>query len=719
MNYFSPFPFVRFTIALILGIVIYNFFTPSHLQTIFVVWLLSISIYIALYIFRQQFKNHLLIGFAGCMVLLLTGLLRTFLVTESNFPQHYSQYVSKLSHYEVIVDNLVEEKENSWKCVAEIRSVIVNNQILPSSGKILLYFDNHTVEKPNYGDVYLIKGNPQEISAPKNPEEFDYRQYMAWQNIAFQQFCQASKIEKVGNEKPNLIKATALRTNTVADSIFTTFVEGKQEYGVANAMILGQRDDIDSELMQAYSAAGAIHVLSVSGLHVGVICAVLVFLLSFLNKRGKYGKLVMLLIILTLLWFYAFITGLSSPVLRSTFMFSVILIAKTFQRKDNSYNTVAFSAFSLLLINPYFLFNVGFQLSYLAVFGIIYFQPKLNPLVVIDKSKSWFHWLADRTWKVTTVAIAAQIATFQITIYYFHQFPNYFLFANPLVILLSSVVLMYGLGFVILAKILMYFNLETILYLLGQGLKFSIFALNKTVLWFEALPFAITKFLWISKEKMYLMYALIFTLMVLWKTQQYYWVKVSSVIVCVLIALTITKKVRQMNQDFLLIHSIPKHSAFSVVKNKRAMLLADDSFLRSRKDIGFRLNNFWAKAGVIDTLKSDLNQNQALKSFGVIAQSKDSVTVIAWKNKTFLWIGKNLKRKEFDAQNQFFDYLILANKSVSDLAQIIGKVQFKYLIIDGSYSDWYADKLSNQAKQLGLNCINLRKKGAYQITDSD
>jgi len=127
----------------------------------------------------------------------------------------------------------------------------------------------------------LIKGNPQEISAPKNPEEFDYRQYMAWQNIAFQQFCPASKIEKVGNEKPNLIKATALRTNTVADSIFTTFVEGKQEYGVANAMILGQRDDIDSELMQAYSAAGAIHVLSVSGLHVGVICAVLVFLLSF------------------------------------------------------------------------------------------------------------------------------------------------------------------------------------------------------------------------------------------------------------------------------------------------------------------------------------------------------------------------------------------------------------------------------------------------------
>lgn len=715
MNYFASFPFVRFTIALILGIVFYDFFTPFYIKVIFVGLLFSLLVYVGFYLSRQRFNNQLLMGFLACMSLTMTGIILTFLSTESNFPQHYSHHHKEIQYYEAIVDNLTEEKENSWKSIAEVRSVIINNQILPSSGKILLYFDNKSVEKPNYGDVFLIKGNPQVITSPKNPEEFDYHQYLAWQNIGFQQYCRASMLEKVGNEIPNKIQNWAIKTNVWADSILTTFVEGKQQYGVANAMILGQRDDIDSDLMQAYSAAGAIHVLSVSGLHVGVICAVLVFLLSFLKKRGKYGKFVMLLIILISLWFYAFITGLSSPVLRSTFMFSVILIAKTFQRKDNSYNTVAFSAFCLLLINPYFLFNVGFQLSYLAVLGMIYFQPKLNPLVVIDKSRSWFHWLADRTWKVTTVAIAAQIATFPITIYYFHQFPNYFLFANPLVILLSSVVLMVGLGFVILAKLLLYFNIETIIYFLGQCLKFSILALNQTVLWFEHLPFAISKFLWVSKIEMLFMYILIFALILLWKMQDYKWVRISSVMIGILIVLEVNKQLSQRNQDFLLIHAVPKHSVISVVKGKRALLISDNFFLNSRKDIGFRLNNLWSKSGIVDTLKLDLQQNAMQVDFQFMSKSSDSISVFTWQGKTFLWIGKNMKRKVFNAHNQVFDYLILGNKSITDLNQLLGKVQFKQLIIDASYTDWYADKLSNQAKLFRLNYVNLRKHGAIKI----
>lgn len=719
MNYFSTFPFVRFTIALIFGIVIYNFFTPLNIKLIFGLWLILILLYVALYLFRQQIKNHILTGICGLVALTFTGYLLAFHSTENNYPQHYSHYVSRLSHYEVIVDNLVEEKENSWKAIAEVRSVIIDKRILSTSGKILLYFDNQTVEKPKYGDVFLIKGTPQAISAPRNPEEFDYRQYMAWQNIGFQQYCRASIIEQVGHSEQNTIKALAIKTNLLADSILTTFVEGKEQYGVANAMILGQRDDIDNNLMQAYSATGAVHVLSVSGLHVGIIYGVLVFILSFLKKWGKNGKLLILSITLIILWFYAFITGLSSPVLRSTFMFSVILVARTFQRKDNAYNTVAFSAFCLLLINPLFLFNVGFQLSYLAVFGMIYFQPKLSPFIIIDKTESWLHWLGFHLWQISTVAIAAQIATFPIAIYYFHQFPNYFLLANPLVILLSSLVLIAGLFFVFFAALLLVFHQQEIIYVLGQCFKFLIVALNKTVLWFEGLPFAITKFLWISQLEMYLLYALIFALIVLWKTQLFKWVRISTLIVCLLIVFIISKNMRQLSQDFLIIHAIPKHSAFSIIKGKKAIILADKSLLENRKDISFRLNNLWAKCGVVDTMKIDLMDKQHLKDFDIISQSKDSITILAWHDKTFLWIGKNLKKRHIDAQNQFFDYVILANKSVLDLNQLVDKVQFKCLIIDASYTDCYADKLTNQAKQLGITYHNLRKNNAYQIGVGD
>lgn len=656
-----------------------------------------------------------MIGIIGGTILIFTGYFLSFLRTENNSAQHYSHYVGKFEYFEIAVDNLVEEKENSWKTVGVIRSIISNNSILPTSGKILLYFDNKTIEKPKYGDIFFVKGNPQEIASPKNPEEFDYQNYMRRQNIEHQQYLRAENLEKTGNEPPDILINFALQTNAHADSILTTFVEGKNQYGVANAMILGQRDDLSNDLMQAYSAAGAIHVLSVSGLHVGVIYAVLLWIFGFMKRKGKTGKIAFFFLIFSVLWFYAFVTGLSSPVLRSSVMFSIFLIAETFNKNKDGYNTTALSAFVLLLYNPNFLFNVGFQLSYLAVFGMIHFQPKLNPLWVIDKKKSWLHWLGDRTWKVTTVAVAAQIATFPITIYYFHQFPNYFIFANPVVILLSSIVLMYGLGFVILAELLLLFNQIAIINFFGQGLKYTILWLNETVLFFEQLPLSITKFLWISTYEMWLLYALIFGLIALWKTRKYVWVWTNCGIVGNLIVLTVLGNIQRKSQDLLTILSTPKHSTLTFIEGKNAIILADKAFLVNRKDVGFRVNNYWSSRGVRDTLKVDLLEKYNYLNRMVKVLSRDSIAVITWKDKTFLWIGKNMKHKDLQVKNASFDYLILANKSVKDLNQIIGKVQFKNLIIDGSNTRWYADKLSTQAEELGLKYYDLSRSGALKI----
>ncbi len=715
MNHFSPYPFVRYTILLIIGICLYNFFPISNLPLFVGIGLAFFFTYSFLFIFRQRIKNQLLTGIIGGLILIFTGYFLSFLKTETNSSQHYSHHVGKFEYFEVVVDILVEEKENSWKTVGVVHSIVSNNSILPTSGKILLYFDNKTIEKPKYGDIFFVKGNPQEITSPKNPEEFNYQKYMIRQNITHQQYLRAENCEKVGNEPPDILINFALRTNARADSILTTFVEGKNQYGVANAMILGQRDDLSNDLMQAYSAAGAIHVLSVSGLHVGVIYAVLLWMFGFLKKKGKSGKIGFFCLIFSVLWFYAFVTGLSSPVLRSSVMFSIFLIAETFNKNKDGYNTAALSAFVILLYNPNFLFNVGFQLSYLAVFGMIYFQPKLNPILVIDKKKSWLHWLGDRTWKVTTVAVAAQIATFPITIYYFHQFPNYFIFANPIVILLSTIVLISGLGFIILAQILLLFDLTTITQYLGHYLKYTIIGLNETVLFFEQLPFSITKFLWISTYEMWLLYGLIFGFIALWKTRKYIWVWINCGIIINLILLNILGNIQHKDQELFTILSIPKHTAVALIEGKKTLLLGDNSFLSSRKDVGFRVNNYWSSCGIRDTLKVNLLEKYNSKKSNFQVQSKDSITVIAWKEKTFLWIGKNLRHKDLEIKNASFDYLILANKSVKDLNQIIGKVQFKNLIIDGSYTRWYADKLSKQAEEIGLKYYDLSKRGALQI----
>lgn len=715
MNHFSAFPFIRFTFYLIVGIVLYYYIPTQNISIL--IWLLIFSVFCfgLLFIFRQRFKNHIILGIFGACILGLSGYLISFLRTESNNFQHYSHKAGKFEYFEVVVDNLVEEKEKSWKTIGEVKSVLVGNEILPVSGKILLYFDNNSVEKPRYGDIFFVKGNPQKIASPKNPQEFDYQRYMNYQQIGFQQYLRQENIEKVGYEPSDILINFALRTNAHADSILTGFVEGKNQYGVANAMILGQRDDLSNDLMQAYSAAGAIHVLSVSGLHVGVICEALILIFGFLTKKGRKGKIGFFLIIFLVLWFYAFVTGLSSPVLRSTIMFTIILFARTFQKKHNSYNTVSLSAFCLLLYNPYFLFNVGFQLSYLAIFGMIYFQPKLNPILVIDSKKNLLYSLGDKIWKVTTVAVAAQIATFPITIYYFHQFPNYFLFANPIVILLSSIVLIFGLVFVILSSIFLYFNLTTITHIIGQCLKYTILWLNESVLFVEKLPLSITKFLWFSTYEMWLMYGLIFGLIALFKTRKFYWVWINCGIVGNLIFLLIVGKIQTQDQELSTILSIPKHSAITFIEGKNATIFADKGFLDKRKDIGFRVNNYWSRLGVRDTLKVNLLEKYHSLNNMANVQSFDSIAVFSWKDKTFLWIGKNLKHKDFEAKNVSVDYLILANKSVKDLEQIIGKVQFKKLIIDGSYTKWYANKLSLQAEEMGLKYYNLNETGAVSI----
>ena len=715
MNHFSPYPFIRYTLLLIIGICFYNFFPISNLPLFIGIGIGLFFIYLFLFIFRQRIRNPLLTGIIGGLILIFSGYFLSFLRTENNSSQHYSHQIGTFEYFEVTVDNLVEEKENSWKTVGVINSVISNNSILPTSGKILLYFDNKTIDKPKYGDVFFVKGNPQEIASPKNPEEFDYQNYMRRQNISYQQYLRAENVEKTGSEPPDILINYALRINAYADSILTTFVEGKNQYGVANAMILGQRDDLSNDLMQAYSAAGAIHVLSVSGLHVGVIYAVLLWTFGFMKRKGKSGKIGFFLLIFSVLWFYAFITGLSSPVLRSSIMFSIFLIAETFNKNKDGYNTTALSAFVLLLYNPNFLFNVGFQLSYLAVFGMIHFQPKLNPLFPIDKKKSWLHWLGDRIWKVTTVAVAAQIATFPITIYYFHQFPNYFIFANPAVILLSSLVLMYGLGFVILSELLLVFDQTAIINLFGQGLKYPILWLNETVLFFERLPLSITKFLWISTYEMWLLYGLILGFIALWKTRKYGWVWINCGIVGNLIVLNVLGNMQRENQELSTILSTPKHTAITFMEGKNATILADKSFLDNRKDIGFRVNNYWSSNGIRDTLKVDLLEKYHSLNKMVTVKSRDSIAVIMWKDKTFLWIGKNMKYKDLEAKNLSFDYLILANKSVKDLNQIIGKVQFENLIIDGSYTRWYADKLSAQAEEMGLKYYDLSRSGALKI----
>lgn len=370
--------------------------------------------------------------------------------------------------------------------------------VTPVSGSIMVAIKVSAAAslKLNYGDELIIPSRFSEIKPPDQPSEFDFKSWLATQNIYQQTFMKAPQYLKIKENSGNPVLRFALALRKKQVKRYTDLIKNKEAIALASTLILGYRADLSKETLDIYSKTGTIHALSVSGMHVGLIYMVLNALLSFLNYLKK-KELLKLILILPLLWFYALLTGLSPSVLRSVVMLSVFLIAKSSSRPANSYNIIAFSAFCLLVYNPFLLWDVGFQLSFLAVTGLIYLQPKIQQCWYIENK--WLHKL----WGLMAMSFAAQLFTFPASVYYFHQFPLYFLLSNLFIILPIALLMYLGIlllfpGFDFLAPFF-----EWLINFTNQGLQ-----------WIANLPFASLSGIWIGKmELVWLCSALIFLVM--------------------------------------------------------------------------------------------------------------------------------------------------------------------------------------------------------------
>jgi competence protein ComEC len=303
----------------------------------------------------------------------------------------------------------------------------------------VIHLKKSGVPVPAFGEGLLVSSKPTPITTSV-PYGFDAHRFYRRKDIHFSYFIgkkedayrlHTARIKWF--EKP-IVWRIALIEKLYAQDI------PEQSKSVLAALLLGYSDYIDQELMQSYSQAGVVHVLAVSGLHVGLIYLLLAPLFARLGK-GKWARKSKLFIPFVLLWVYAAITGFSPSVLRAAVMFSFFLIAEHYEKHPNGLNTLSASAFFLLLFSPELLFDIGFQLSYLAVLGIL----------ALDKPiASWFFFTTpwkQKMWKMMSVSLAAQLATTPISLYYFHQFPTYFLVANLVLVPLSTVILYSGLAF--------------------------------------------------------------------------------------------------------------------------------------------------------------------------------------------------------------------------------------------------------------------------------
>ena len=461
----ATFPFVRYTPALILGIVGFLYLGagwPELWPATTALALVSIAVIFWAVRHRTPFSSDAA-GLLSLLTIVTLGATLTQRATESRRADHLYRFGEQVECYQAVVDEATVVRAATYATTLKVQAVRVAGRWRRATGGVRVSLPRVAgIAQPQYGEVWLIRGHPDPSKPPLNPGEFDYARYLEYRQVYHQQYIHPDQYRVMRLAPPNVLVALSMRAAAQLDGVFRHYITAKREYAIASALVLGIKDDVDVATKQAYTATGTTHIMAVSGLQVGLLFAAMSWVLRKLFGRVRGFLLWSSLVGLAVIWSYAFLTGLSASVLRATVMFTVIIIGRALGRQDSIFNTLGVAAFGLLVWNPFLVADVGFQLSFLAVLSIVYVQPRIAGWLDVEayfyarrrpwqpKAVQWAWrstgWFLDKVWQAVALSLAAQVATFGLGLYYFHQFPFSFLFSNLVAVPISSGAVYVGLA---------------------------------------------------------------------------------------------------------------------------------------------------------------------------------------------------------------------------------------------------------------------------------
>jgi competence protein ComEC len=568
----------------------------------------------------------------------------------------------------------------------------------PVEIKILVYFKNDSICKSlGYGDLILISGNLQTIPGPQNPQMFNYRQYLFNRQILYQATLEPGQWQYAGKivSNPVLLWAEICREKFL-ETLRKFKVEG-QEFALASALLLGTRDFLDNETIQEFSHAGAIHVLSVSGLHVGIMYVVADKMLFFLKRSRKTRKLHHILIILSI-WAYAFITGLPSSVVRAALMFSLIAVGKMFKRSSESYNILAVAAFFQLWINPYEITQVGFQLSYLAVLGIFAFYKPLNDCInPYNKPISWI-------WSILAVSMAAQLATFPLASYYFNMFPVYFLITNLIVVPLAAVVTYFAVALLVVGAAGLTFT--WLAWPLTLSLRFMIGSVEFIQSW----PGAVIEYIVFSPVQVVSIYTAIIALFawIVLSYRRWSFIFLGSLLVFSVFScrLTIDKSLTTE----IVVYQVSGHTAIDLIHNKSAVFICDSMLTEDKAKIDFQVKPNRTKLGISDIQVIKTEDRNFMSIPGI------------WLNYPFIYFrGKRMAIIDNQWNNSDVeeiiacDLVIISGNPRVNPDELKKQLSIKQIIIDSSVPTYKSAQLMQIYQKEGIPCHSVKQEGAFVV----
>ncbi|OQP58501.1 ComEC/Rec2 family competence protein [Niastella populi] len=683
-------PFIRLIVPLIAGITCQWYLVVSA----FSLWLLFAFSAFALWLFsafplsrqfRAQWHNGL---WLHAMLFAIGGLVLYYNDIRNQNPNITRQYVAGKVVLVTIEEPLAEKKQ-SYKTIASVQAVLFDHSITKASGKILLYFQKDSMtQQLQYGKQLLLYKALQPIKNTGNPGCFDYQRYCAFQGISYQVYLKRGEFVALKIENENLFRKFLFSTREKIITILKKYIPGAKEAGLAEAMLIGYKDDLDKRLVQSYSDTGAIHIIAISGLHLGLIYWLLTLLCKPLAMR-KPGKILQPVLIIAGLWFFSFLSGGSPSVMRSAVMFTCLVIGANMNRKISVFNTLAASAFLLLCYNPFWLWDAGFQLSYAAVLSLaIFYKPIYDLLFFASKP-------IDILWKTVCVTLAAQLLTVPVSIYHFHQFPNLFLFANIPAVPVSSLIIV---GEIILCITSVF---PAVAAGTGYLLHHVIYCLNTFIEKVSQLPFAVAGDLQINLPQLICLYMFISATAwwLLKKRKTGIYVSLLSILL-----FTVFQTIEIWNaqhQKKLIVYNIPKHSAIDVILGTKYLYKGDS--LLQQNDL---LQKFHLQPS--RSLHRVNNRNNTGKLPG-------EKNLFRFGNTSFLLVDQPGKFRTSTSKTPV-DIIILLNNPPIRIAELTSVFNCRQFVFDASNKPWKVAKWQQECDQLRIQGFSVADRGAFVFT---
>ncbi|MBT9485406.1 ComEC/Rec2 family competence protein [Sediminibacterium sp.] len=661
------FTLTRITLSLIVGVLLGKYvFIPKWLLLFIlsgsiIVWVMVDQLSMIAY-----FKKRWISGLSILVVFIGVGIRVYQLATKTTI-----QIKAR-----VILQGIPIKKPNSYQATAAMGETL-----------LLIYFHPSTnIHLLNAGTIIHLHKKPLPIANTSNPGGFNFKEYAASQKIHHQIYLTSKDFSIVGETNLSFSISLLSKAQQYVLKTLEKYIHNPRERSVSEALLIGYKKNLDKELMNAYSNTGVIHIIAISGLHLGMIYALLRWLFKPMNRLKKMQWLKSSAI-LFIIWGFTLLTGAGASVLRAAVMFSFLLLGAHQNRPNHIINTLAASAFCLLLYQPLFLWDIGFQLSYAAVIGIVVFAKPIEKWIYIENK------ILRYCWQLSSVTFAAQLLTSPLLLYYFNSFPNLFLFTNFIAVPISGCILYLLIGLLLIAPF------SFIAIPIGTLIEWLILQMNSFIQNSATLPFAINEYIQVSLAQTICLYIFIiaWAVWIAQKNRVSFWLGCSGVLF--FIAIRSIDLIQLQNQQKLIVYHAPKYTAIDILERLGHRYLGDRALERNN----ILKNNYLSPTRTLYRVGLPLQQTtMMLRAPFVIS-----------RNKKVLLVHPRLAFPELYMIPEIDLIIFLGGPSIP-FTKIASRFPKTILVFDSSNPLWKIQLWKKEADRLHLRHHSVPEQGAFE-----